>query len=432
MALHKQKAYMYAKEFNLRSIRDNLQAYNLVTRQFDQRDIESNVNIHRLDKGKVYGSLITMQRHPLMDTKESTPTVKRKQRRRKRRKKNSGTKTVTNSDNTGMKPVGSTESHVKNHKEHLKLPDIFRSGTTAIEMESENFAKVTPNDDTEIRSSYFGLVSYSSSSNEASDACESCNNFSNDRIASVCRPKSEIRTSGKTETSSETEEYDFTNNNWRKSHSNLSSFKCWKCKRIGHLANDCTVTPNIDRSLPLASNNNSYQRGINTFNKRHASSKLIHLYRKCRKIRKLKDPSCIRCGTDTNVALCLDCDTMFCDGNGHLVDHLLEHPDHNKLFSFKLRRLIKCCKPTCDIIDIYKLRKCSICLDKFSSRHYSMINALWSQTGIRNMPNAVCCEDHFEWHRMNCGTISEEMFADQKLLEKKKSSGNGFVSEFFF
>ncbi|KAK3726318.1 hypothetical protein QZH41_012737 [Actinostola sp. cb2023] len=68
---------------------------------------------------------------------------------------------------------------------------------------------------------------------------------------------------------------------------------------------------------------------------------------------------------------------VLCDGRGHLTDHLMAYPSHNKLYSFKLRRLIKCCKSTCSVVDASKLLMCSTCLNKQFNSHYNMINATW-------------------------------------------------------
>ena len=43
---------------------------------------------------------------------------------------------------------------------------------------------------------------------------------------------------------------------------------------------------------------------------------------------------------------------------------------------------MKCCKPTCEVVDIYGLLVCSHCLGKAFSQHYSMMNAVWSVLSV--------------------------------------------------
>ena len=38
---------------------------------------------------------------------------------------------------------------------------------------------------------------------------------------------------------------------------------------------------------------------------------------------------------------------------------------------------LKCCKSTCDVVNVYDLLVCSHCLGKAFSQHYSMIKAIW-------------------------------------------------------
>lgn len=448
MALDKQKGYVYAKEFNLNSINDNLQAYKLMTKQFNQCDLKSTINNQGLDKGKIYGSLITMHRRPsTIRNKKTIPTRNQKYRRRRRRPhtRNSENacghvicdKVETNCvpsdstrDNTSTKHSLPTDESNVHHQKRLQLPDMFLNDVDQVQ--SENHDNSTSSK-AEEESNYFGLVSYSDSSYESSDLSESCQNSDQNMVMN--HQIREIATDAKINPNLPAKPtYNFIKNKWEQNDCSLSSFKCWKCRRIGHLASDCTLSCDMvyQISRPLPSGAAEYEQETNTA-KYSTLLNQNQFYNK-RNIKKLiRDPSCSVCAAATNIVLCLTCDTMICDGNGHLVSHLLEYPDHNKLFSFKLGRLIKCCKPTCNVTNIYKLRKCSICLDKFFSRHYNMINALWSRTGLRNIPNAVCCDDHFQWHRMNCGTVGEETFLDREFFSNIKiSNRDNFVSEFFF
>jgi len=53
-------------------------------------------------------------------------------------------------------------------------------------------------------------------------------------------------------------------------------------------------------------------------------------------------------------------------------------------------------------MNIYNLFGCADCLEKCFNRYYSMINATWSGKGLQFIPNALCCDEHYEWHTMNC------------------------------
>ncbi len=69
---------------------------------------------------------------------------------------------------------------------------------------------------------------------------------------------------------------------------------------------------------------------------------------RCKKLARSNELSCVTCGDRTHLVYCLDCDTAFCDGNGHIARHLKQFPGHNKLYSFKIRRQVRSCY--CSII----------------------------------------------------------------------------------
>ncbi len=141
---------------------------------------------------------------------------------------------------------------------------------------------------------------------------------------------------------------------------------------------------------------------------------------------------------------------------------------------------IKCCKSTCEETNIYRLLACADCLDKCFDRHYSMINATWylhsqntpylfflfcmcmiqrakhnyfskshsfihkfififilifdrSRKGLQAVPNALACEEHFQWHRTNCQ--NSHMGFSSYLAEKDKMHNDrysGQLNEHFF
>lgn len=100
------------------------------------------------------------------------------------------------------------------------------------------------------------------------------------------------------------------------------------------------------------------------------------VFARCR--RHLQNPrtSCATCGARHNLVLCIDCDTCVCDQH-HLREHLSLNPGHNRLYSFKLRRVIKCCSPHCDEMNVYKLKACSVCVAKVTRKYYHDASATW-------------------------------------------------------
>ncbi|KAL6058040.1 putative ATP-dependent RNA helicase DDX59, variant 2 [Balamuthia mandrillaris] len=160
--------------------------------------------------------------------------------------------------------------------------------------------------------------------------------------------------------------------------SSLSTYKCWKCTRTGHLPKDCTAfigIPVVGHTEPAEQDKDEvayYNDSKFIYSKRQRE-----MYKRCQQLGKNKEARCTQCRNEANLVHCLTCDTAFCDSNGHLADHLLRFPSHNELYSYKLRRQVKCCKSTCRETNVYKLLTCSDCLDKLFDRHYSMVTASW-------------------------------------------------------
>eukprot|EP01018_Ginkgo_biloba_P037345 Gb_21531 [translate_table: standard] len=129
--------------------------------------------------------------------------------------------------------------------------------------------------------------------------------------------------------------------------------------------------------------------------------------------------------------MCLDCSGIFCDSAGHLSMHIGAHPSHQQLYSYKLQRLVKCTKSTCNVTDIRELLVCQHCLSKAFDKFYDMYTATWKGTGLKLICNAVCCDEHFMWHRMNCpsaeiGDNAYLISKDGSTLERRQ------LSEFMF
>ncbi|GAY43525.1 hypothetical protein CUMW_075160, partial [Citrus unshiu] len=179
-------------------------------------------------------------------------------------------------------------------------------------------------------------------------------------------------------------------NQWSKTISSLCTYECWKCKRPGHLAKDCLVMT-------------SSQEAMGQKKSTSISRDLLQLYRRCHQVGKsLSAANCSACRGSLNLATCLDCSAVFCDNAGHLNEHIKGHSSHKKYFSHKLKRLVKCCKSTCKVTDITDLMACHYCFSKTFDKFYDMYTTTWKGAGLSIIWNSICCEDHFEWHRMNC------------------------------
>jgi len=232
----------------------------------------------------------------------------------------------------------------------------------------------------------------------------------------------------------QSEVWDSTKLKYKDQVSTLSSYKCWKCRRVGHLPDDCTVKTG---NSTIGSMFDGSQSRVPLNQQRNCqasfySSSLKEYYKRCQTLRESKDVKCTECGVRSNLAYCFECGLILCDGRGHLINHLLEYPSHTKLYSYKLQRQVKCCKSTCEVMDATELLMCSSCLDRAFTSHYSMINAVWSRTGLKAIPNALACEQHFHWHRMNCANSTGELLVTREKLENSRTRGEGLLSEFYF
>lgn len=52
--------------------------------------------------------------------------------------------------------------------------------------------------------------------------------------------------------------------------------------------------------------------------------------------------------------------------------------------------------------NIRDLLACHYCFDKAFDKYYDMYTATWNGAGLAIIWGSICCEDHFEWHRLNC------------------------------
>ncbi|KAG5592929.1 hypothetical protein H5410_043443 [Solanum commersonii] len=221
--------------------------------------------------------------------------------------------------------------------------------------------------------------------------------------------------------------WDYDRHRWSKNRSALCTYECWKCKRPGHLPEDCLIM--ASKVLPLSSG----QAGESSEQVKVAQSKptiskeLLQLYKRCHLIGKSSlDANCNTCRRSTTLAMCLDCSNTFCDSAGHLREHITGHPSHRQYYSYKLKRLVKCCKSTCRVTDIKDLLACHYCFDKAFDKFYDMYSATWKAAGLSIICNSICCEDHFEWHRINCLSAGVE---DSSYILKKHSATRYHASE---
>ncbi|VVA39896.1 PREDICTED: probable ATP-dependent [Prunus dulcis] len=204
--------------------------------------------------------------------------------------------------------------------------------------------------------------------------------------------------------------WDYERHRWSKKISSLSTYECWKCRRPGHLAEDCLVMTSNQVTLGQGKPNS-------------IPADLLALYRRCHQIGKnMSAAKCNECYSSLNLATCLHCSIPFCDNAGHLNEHIQANPSHRQYYSHKLSRLVKCCKSTCNVTDVKDLLTCQYCFDKAFDKFYDMYTATWKGTGLSIISGSICCEDHFAWHRMNCmnANAEESAYIISKSSQKDK------------
>ncbi|XP_045789720.1 uncharacterized protein LOC123884624 [Trifolium pratense] len=213
--------------------------------------------------------------------------------------------------------------------------------------------------------------------------------------------------------------WDYNRHRWSKKRSSLSTYECWKCQRPGHLAEDCLVKSSNEITVGRSNRSSSIPKD------------LLGLYRRCHQLGKdLLAANCNICRSSSNLATCIDCSIVLCDGAGHLDDHIRTHPSHEKYYSHKLKRLVKCCKSTCKVTDIKDLLVCHYCFDKAFEKFYDMYTATWKGAGFSIICGSICCEDHFTWHRMNClnaGVEESASIVKSNGYEGKRTQLSDFI-----
>ncbi|XP_050230040.1 uncharacterized protein LOC126679143 [Mercurialis annua] len=212
--------------------------------------------------------------------------------------------------------------------------------------------------------------------------------------------------------------WDYNRNRWARKRSNLCTYECWKCERPGHLAEDCLVTTS--------------DQVVDGWKKNSIPKDLLGLYRRCHQIGKnLSAAYCNVCRSSLSLATCINCSAILCDNAGHLDEHIRTHPSHQQYYSHKLKRLVKCCKPTCKVTNIRDLMACHYCFDKAFDKFYDMHTATWKGAALSIIWGSISCEDHFGWHRMNCLNANVE---ESSYVLKRNPEKNNFaqLSDFIF
>lgn len=430
---------MYAKGFKLDKFLTNLQGYRIATGQLNKDEFKDVSDRYGSDEGAIFGALITNASGNVQ--KEGMKREKQiKKRRRKRRKPN-----TDKTEDVAPESLSSTSSQPKLPliDEPLHIPTALLAykdcgssdddGDDSKMNKSENSVSsnsCSGSDDEDVDVDFFGLSSKQENSRLEHSGTKKTSGESSNKEQSM---KHNTLKRSQPQQSIEAERqpvlWDSTKLKFKEQVSTLSTYKCWKCSRVGHLPDDCTVK--VGYSLQGG------QIGGGCREQKHSkrpfySKSLKEYYKRCQMLRESKDANCSDCGGKSNLAYCLECGLTLCDGRGHLIDHLLEYPNHCKLYSFKLQRQVKCCKPTCEVVDARELLMCSSCLDRAFTSHYSMINATWSRAGLKLIPNALACEQHFHWHRMNCTNPTGEVLVTREKLENNRGRGDGLLSEFYF
>lgn len=191
--------------------------------------------------------------------------------------------------------------------------------------------------------------------------------------------------------------------------SDLITTQCSICKKTGHMPYDCKYNQNTV-----------------------LHPKLKNMYKKCDQLKNKTDIYCSECSSKFNLVQCLDCDTVWCDDKFHLINHLKSNPSHTTLFSYKLRKLIKCSNPTCKKTNIYKLIGCKYCFENIREKYYNFYTASWKSKGLHFVTKAITCQNHFQWHLSNClySELSETIVCRDRI--EKHLYDDGQLNEYLF
>ncbi|KAI5078401.1 hypothetical protein GOP47_0006072 [Adiantum capillus-veneris] len=107
--------------------------------------------------------------------------------------------------------------------------------------------------------------------------------------------------------------WDHNKNRWENRDSSLSTFKCWKCGKAGHLSMDCMSTRGLPAPNPAKLN--CYEIPVDKDpNNNIINSSLRLLYKKCQSIAADSlNAKCSVCKKPSNLGMCMDCNVVLCD-----------------------------------------------------------------------------------------------------------------------
>lgn len=157
----------------------------------------------------------------------------------------------------------------------------------------------------------------------------------------------------------------------------LDSHKCPICGKTGHLPQDCRLASGKSLAVTNYSLSSEMPSVIHCEQmSHHDQDALKRIYRKCRTVQNNPSSCCLKCKCRSNLVYCVQCNSCFCD-KYHLLEHLRDNPSHVQLYSFKLRKLLKCSNPNCSNTNIYDLFMCHKCSSTLYDKYYNMKTALW-------------------------------------------------------
>ncbi|KAG9452350.1 hypothetical protein H6P81_005254 [Aristolochia fimbriata] len=434
---YKNPSFSYRKDFSLSSVLRNLRAYNIVTGGAPPPPIEEPPVAE--EERKAFKRTSRRKRKLVSEegTTEATTNDSHQSYIEKRRKEVNSSKAYQGLTIDALDPSttgGQPLVHYEDSGDEMTSSNVEERGSPRPDAEAEN-SRITKRNEQRyplpgepvcvICGKYGEFICQETNEDICSMECknellelQNANEVAGrqDSIATWSEPKTILSVPEEEEDS-----WDFTRNKWSKKRSNLCTYECSKCWKPGHLAEDCLV-----KVSDVCSNEESKQGKSN-----YISRDLLAIYKKCHQIgRSPSTASCNTCHCSSNLAACLDCSTVLCDSSGHLKDHILSHPSHRQFYSYKLQRLVKCCKSTCQVTDVKDLLACHYCINKAFDKFYDMYTATWKAAGYRMIWGSICCEDHFTWHRMNC--LNADVDDNAYIVSRSKGQRQTPLSDFIF
>ena len=164
---------------------------------------------------------------------------------------------------------------------------------------------------------------------------------------------------------------------FRDAVSSLDSHRCPLCGKTGHLPQDCGLAAGRGFVVDEFARDGGKKQVIRCdAMSEEERERLRKVYRRCKQVRMNPESCCNKCKARNNLVFCVACNCCYCDKD-HLLEHLRDNPSHHQLYSFKLRKLIKCSNPRCSQTNVYKLFMCHRCSSVLYDKYYNMKTALW-------------------------------------------------------